>query len=126
MDYDFARLLDGKELMLSIMLVAQSGVVDAVLAKVVVRAIETLVTNTNNLLVADVADDVLVHRARGLRGVDDPWGICGAPTVAGADFVVLRKIQRDRHREEGVRTIVLGPDLGVGEASRAEIVVYRQ
>ena len=126
MDYDFARLLDSKELMLSIVLVAQEGVGDTLLAKVVVRTIETLMTHTNDLLVADVADDVLVHRARCLRGVDDSWGFYSAPPVVGADLVILRKIQRDRHREEGVREVVLGPDLGIGEASRAEIVVYRQ
>ena len=100
MHYNFSWLLSGKELVLDGMLTTEVRRNDAFITKVVIRAVEALVANTDHLLLAHITDDVLVHaaRSRWLRAVRAagcivPLGIVAA--VVRPDPFVLRVVRRN-------------------------------
>ena len=97
---NFSGLLDGKELVLDGVLTTEVRCSDAFITKVVIRAVEALVSNADYLLLAHITDDVLVHaaRSRWLRAVRAagcavPLGIVAA--VVRPDPVVLRVFRRN-------------------------------
>ena len=127
-DDDLARLLDGKELVASEVLGPEVRLSEACLAHVVVRAVEALVANANNLVVADIADDILVNEAPGGLGREVRCGrrlrsLGPTTSMVRTDPVVLHVVGRDSHGEERVRNVVLGTTLRIGDARCAKVVV---
>lgn len=128
MNDNLTGLLDGKELVLRVVLATRLWRRNALPAEVIVRAVEALVAHADNLLVANVTDNVLVDRASldlrrtGMASVTQSLRI--ALAVVGTDLVVLCAVSGSRHREESVRGVVLVPDFSTRETSGAKVVVY--
>ena len=126
---NFTGLLDGKELVLSVVRLAESRRRNALVTHVVVGAVEALVAHTNDLGVTHVADDVPVDGqfvCLGLSGATCAAGrLNPALTVLVADPVELRVLSRCVHGEEPVRKVVVLALGWVGYARRAEVEVYK-
>lgn len=110
MHNDLARLFDGEELVLRGMHSTERRRRDALLAQVVVGAVEALVTHTNDLHTTYVANDVPVDGRSVYRRLGGTTRVVGRldPVLAVilADPEELRVVHCCVHREEAVRDIV--------------------
>ena len=110
MDNDLAGLLDSEELVLRMVELAEVGSGNTLVAHIVVRAVEALVTHANDLNGADIAEDVLVHGAPARLSSSGATAVARrlgpAAAVVLAYTFKLRVVCGLVHREERMRDVV--------------------
>ena len=109
-DNDLAGLLDSEELVLRMVELAEVWSGNTLVAHIVVRTVEALVTHADDLNGADIAEDVLVHGAPARLGPSGAIAVAGGLSPAAAVVlaypVKLRIVRGLVHREERVRNVV--------------------
>lgn len=130
---DLAGLLDAEELVGRVVLSAQGGRRQASLAQVIVGAVETLVADTDDLVVANIADYVLVNRRRCsvsrtvTLGLHRGWRTASSierASVASRSHRVVEELSGSGDGEERVRRVMLLTTIRVRDARRAQVVIY--